>query len=160
MSSSCVLEHQTGCSAARHFLEVSPWFQAYVGEGDETSSSVQTYQEECRTVGSAAEPAAEEDVSMTGATTNTRRSRRTLALPMPEENPAQWQSAVSPSHPTNLETATNVEVDGHTFIVYQQLRANRVRNLIIALSVALFVVLGMVILPAVLFGVVVVKKSR
>ena len=126
-----------------------------VAEGEETSSSVQRFEEERRAVVNAAENALGEDVSITGATQSTRSSRRTFALQVPEGRP----SATSlPSEPTNPEPAMNVEVDGHTYFVYEQLRSTRARNLCIASGVALFVVLGMVILPAVLFGVVIVRK--
>jgi hypothetical protein len=128
-------------------------------EGEETSTSVQ---EECRTVGSAAGNAPGEDGTVAGVTASTRSSRRTFAgAQMPEGRPsaATWQSAGRPSEPTIAEAAMNVEVDGHNFFVYEQFRSNRVRNICVASCVALFVVLGMVILPAVLFGVVIVRNK-
>jgi hypothetical protein len=160
MPSSCLRERQNECSSARHLLEGAPWIQVYVADGEETSSSVQRVEAECRTVGNTAENAPGEDVSITEATPSTRSSRRTFALQTPEGRPsATWQSAALPLEPsTNPEPAMIVEVDGHNFFVYEQLRSTRARNLCIASGVALFVVLGMVILPAVLFGVVIVRR--
>lgn len=159
MSSSCVVERQDECSSARHLLGAFSWIQVDVAEGEETSSSGQRYEEEYRSVCTAAENSQGADVSVTGTNTSTRSSRGGVAQQTTAEHSlSECQYAARFSEPRNPDTATDVEVDGHTFIVYQQLRSSRTRNLFIALGVALFVVLGMVILPAVLFGVVIVKK--